>query len=216
MKVFTIYSESHAKLFKKFKSHLGNWADLKARKAPQLCSGDYRSENSVYFYMLKCAYFMEICETEKEFLYLDCDVICTGDPTEDLNQRLGDNDLIIQRDKKLFGLFPMVCGGIFYVKVNDRTKEMFRWMLQNIEFYGDDQRVMNRYLLKRKIKWDFLPETYWSLNFDNGNKVWDGKRNLVIKNRPYKMFHLNWAIGENKFKLLGRVKPWVNFLQGKI
>ena len=202
MKVYTIYSDSHAKLFEIFKSHLGDWADLEAMKAPQFCNGDYHSEGSANFYKLKCAYFIEICETEKEFLYLDCDVICTGDPTEDLKELIGDKDLIAQADKKLFGLLPMMCGGIFYVRVNNRTKKMFRWMLDN--FHCDDQKTMNRYLFKNKVKWDFHPRTYWSLNFDNGNKVWDGGE-LKIKDRDYKMFHLNWAIGENKFKLLRRI-----------
>ncbi|MCP4394575.1 MAG: glycosyltransferase family 77 protein [Alphaproteobacteria bacterium] len=207
MKVYTIYSDSHQELFNLFEFNLGSWAELKARKAPQLCSGDY--PGSVNFWKLNIEYFMELVATNKEpFLYLDCDVIVRGDPTADLQKRLGGRDLVGQLDKRIFGI-PQICTGIMYIRPSHQIYRMFRWMLDNVEKYGNDQKALNRYLLfhnyhlsyERSIRWGVLPETYYSINYDNGNGVWDGEP-LKIKPRDYKMFHLNWTIGtENKLKL---------------
>lgn len=219
MKVYTIYSESHAKLFEIFKSHLGDWADLEARKAPQLCSGDYGSEGSIDFWKLNLEYFIEICGKETEpFLYLDCDVIVLKDPTKDLEERIKGKDLVAQLDKRICG-FPQICTGIMYIRPTWAIKEMLYYIRRPrkkfghhsqspIVYYGNDQKALNRYLLYHpgKVKWDVLPKTYYSINYDNGNKVWNGSE-LKIKDRDYYMYHLNWTIGtENKLRLLNKLE----------
>lgn len=212
MKVYTIYSDSHKPLFELFKAHLGDWADLHAHKAPQLCSGDYGSENSVAFWEYNLEYFIDICVSNTEpFLYLDCDVICLKDPTKDLESRLGTNDLLAQKDK----FYSPICTGIMYIRPTWAIKSMLYYIRSPrknrlgyhsqspIHKYGNDQKAINKYLLYHpsKVKWDVLPETYYSINFDNGNKVWNGGE-LKVKKRDYSMIHLNWTIGiENKLKL---------------
>jgi len=121
------------------------------------------------------------------------------DPTEDLESRLGEKDFIGQLDKYLFKAIPMICTGIMYIRPSDKVKKMFEWMLKNIDKYGNDQKALNHYILSKRIKWGVLPKTYYSINYDNGNKVWDGGE-LKVKKRDYKMVHLNWCIG-NKLKL---------------
>ena len=207
MKVYTIYSESHAKLFEIFKSHLGDWADLEARKAPQLCSGDYGSEGSVDFWKLNIEYFLEICEIETEpFIYADCDVMFVKKP----DLRINGKDLVAQLDKRICG-YPMICTGIMCIRPSDKIKRMFEWMLKHIERFGNDQKAINHYLLYGRIKWATLPKTYYSINYDNGNKVWDGKSELIIKPRDYMAFHLNWTIGtENKLKLWSEIEKRIS------
>lgn len=211
MNIYTIYSESHKELFNIFRDSLMK-IDLQdtamiPRKAPQVCSGDYNSEGSIDFWRINIEYFLELCETNTEpFLYCDCDIIVKKDFTKDLPIRLRGKDIVGQLDKYLFGIRPQICTGIMYINPNDRIKRMFEWMLEHLDKYGNDQKALNRYLLFHKVKWSVLPETYYSINFDNGNKVWDGE-DLIIKKRDYFMIHLNWTIGvENKLKLLNKIE----------
>ena len=120
--------------------------------------------------------------------------------TKDLKKRIEGRDLVAQLDKRICG-YPMICTGIMCIRPSDKTKRMFEWMLKHIERFGNDQKAINHYLLYGRIKWTTLPKTYYSINYDNGNKVWDG-RDLKLKTRPYYAFHLNWTIGiENKLRL---------------
>jgi len=195
--IYTIYSPSHVGLYGEFTKNLNklglNWS---SKKVPQIGTGDY--PGSTEFWKLNIEYFLELCEENSSpFLYLDCDVMVLQDPMEDLQNRLGKKDFIAQLDKWVFG-FPQICTGIMYIRPSDKVKRMFEWMLKNIK--DNDQKAMNTYLLRYpyKIRWGYLPKTYYSINYDNGNKVWSG--NLKIKKRDYKMVHLNWCIG-NKLKL---------------
>ena len=202
MNIYTIYSESHVKLFEKFRdSLLGLGLPVFSRDAPQLCSGDYGSEGSTDFWKLNIEYFLDICILEKNpFLYVDCDVMFIKDPTKDLEKRIKGRDLVAQLDKRICG-YPMICTGIMCIRPSDKTKRMFEWMLKHIERFGNDQKAINHYLLYGRIKWATLPKTYYSINYDNGNKVWDG-RDLKFGVRDYYAFHLNWTIGtENKIRL---------------
>ena len=205
MNIYTIHSYSHSKLFDLFQKQLkktGSWYRLIAKETEQFGDGNY--PGTVDFWRLNIEYFLEICEKEKyPFLYLDCDVMVLRDPTAELEYVLGTRDFVAQFDKYFCKIKPMVCTGIMYINPTDNTKRMFEWMLKRIEHYGYDQKALNYYLLySRKIKWGTLPRTYYSINFDNGNKVWDGKSDLQVKKRDYNMVHLNWTIGtNNKLKL---------------
>ena len=215
MNIYTIYSESHAELFDEFRNNLWEDAVLLTKRAPQLCSGNYGSEGSTDFWKLSIDYFIEICEQETEpFLYADCDVMFMKDPTKDLEKRIEGRDLVAQLDKRICG-FPQICTGIMCIRPTWAVKEMLYYIRDPrknrlgyhsqspIVKYGNDQKAINKYLTYHpfKVRWDVLPKTYYSINYDNGNKVWDG-RGLKLKTRPYYAFHLNWTIGiENKIRL---------------
>jgi len=156
---------------------------------------------------LNVEYFLELCEKGEPFLYLDCDVMVLQDPTQDLVnlQSINNFDLLAQLDKRVLG-FPQICTGIMYIQPTARVFSMFRWALKNLDKYKNDQKAINRFLITQGINWNYLPKTYYSINYDNGNKVWDGGK-LKIKKRDYKMFHLNWTIGiKNKLGLWKRIK----------
>jgi len=207
MNIYTIYSKSHEELFETFQTKLGELGlYTKFHRAPQLCSGDYGSEGSTDFWKLNIEYFLDICDREKNpFLYVDCDVMFIKDPTKDLEKRIKGRDLVAQLDKRICG-YPMICTGIMCIRPSDKTKRMFEWMLKHIERFGNDQKAINHYLLYGRIKWTTLPKTYYSINYDNGNKVWDGGE-LTIKKRDYMAFHLNWTIGiKNKLYLLNQIR----------
>ena len=100
----------------------------------------------------------------------------------------------------------MICAGFIYMKPNEKVKKMFRWILDNLEKYGNDERAINRYLYTHRIKWATLPKTYYSINFDNWNKLWHGEDVKIRVKNPF-MAHINWAIGlKNRLNLLKMIK----------
>jgi len=203
MNIHTIYSESHEGLYEKFKDSLdGRWFSLRARQSSQVCeSGEYGSKDAIQFWKEKTKYILEILDREsRPFLYSDVDVHIVKDFTKDL--KLGQKDIVFQLDKYLWGIRPTICAGFMYMKPNNSVKQMFEWVLKNLEKYGDDQKAINRYLIWRKIKWGVLPKTYYSIGFDNGGKIWNGEE-VKIKNRDYYIIHLNYTTGiKNKLELL--------------
>jgi len=210
MKIFTIYSQSHKVWYEIMRTSL--WAnckgfELNSRLAPQVCkTGEYGSDDIIKFWRLKIEYILELLGREKEpFLYSDCDIYFFRDFKSDLENRLKGKDIVCQFEKKRFG-FKMVCAGFILMRPNDKAKEMFRWILENMKKYGNDQAALNRYLLKRKVSYGILPKTYYSINFDNKNKVWTGQDVKIRVKNPF-MAHIHWAIGtETRLKLLKRIK----------
>ena len=180
---------------------------MNSRLAPQVCkTGKYGFVDTIKFWYLKVEYILELLDRATEpFLYSDCDVYFFRDFKKDLEIRLNGKDILCQFEKKLLGFFPMVCGGFMYMRPNERVKEMFRWIYENLDKYGSDQAALNRYKLKNKVSMGILPKTYYSINYDNGNKVWNGEDvEITIKN-PF-MAHIHWCIGlEMRLDLLDKI-----------
>lgn len=211
MKIFTIYSQSHKVWYEIFRTSLfANCKDfeLSSRLVPQVCkTGEYGSEDVIRFWRLKIEYILELLDTETEpFLYSDCDVYFFRDFKADLENRLKGKDIVCQFEKKILGLMPTVCAGFMYMRPNDRVRGMFHWIYHNMEKYGNDQKALNRYLLKRKVSMGILPKTYYSINYDNNNKVWNGEDVEITIKDPF-IAHIHWAIGlETRLKLLEKIK----------
>jgi len=219
MKIFTIYSQSHKIWYNIFRTSL--WAnckdfELSSRLVPQVCkTGEYGSDDIIKFWYLKIEYILELLDKETEpFLYSDCDVYFFRDFKADLEKRLTGKDIVCQFEKKILGLIPMVCAGFIYMRPNKRVKFMFQWILENMEKYGDDQKALNRYIYKKPffsdvvwpISYGILPKSYYSINFDNKNKVWKGGRVKIRVKNPF-MAHIHWAIGlKTRLKLLKMIK----------
>ena len=209
MNIYTIHSESHEAFYKIFKDSL--FANCKnfmlcSKFAEQVSkTGEYGSDDVIKFYRLKLEYILEVLEKEtKPFLYADVDIFVFRDFIADLEPRLGDNDLIAQYEKR--ELFRTICSGFMYMKPNEKVKKLFRYALRNLDGFREDQKAINHYLRWHPIKWGMLPKTYYQINYDHGNKPWDGEDvNITVKN-PF-LFHYHWTIGnENRFKLLKMVK----------
>ena len=210
MKIFTIYSQSHKVWYEIFRTSLyANCTgfELNSRLTPQICkTGEYGSDDIIKFWYKKIEYIIELLNKETEpFLYSDCDVYFFRDFKTDLEERLIGEDIVCQFEKRFSG-WQMVCCGFMYMRPNDRVNRMFHWIYHHLDKYGDDQKALNRYRLKRKVSMGILPKTYYSINYDNGNIVWAGEDvNITIEN-PF-MAHIHWAIGlETRLELLSRIR----------
>ena len=213
MKIYTIYSESHKGLYSVFSNSLLNTnVQIHAEETPQVCkSGLYGSGDAINFWRLKVKYIFKIlCFETEPFVFSDIDVYFFRDFVSDLEHRLGGNDFIAQFEKHQFGIFPTACGGFLYIRPNGRTRKMFLWMLKHLDRFGDDQKALNAYIYTHPLtKMEFLPKTYYSINYDNGNKIWNGEDVSVTIKNPF-MIHYHWTTGiENKLKLLKMVKRQV-------
>ena len=214
MKIYTIHSESHNYLFDIMKDSLTVCRDyeLISKTTKQVSkTGNYDADDIRNFWYLKVLYILEILHTETEpFLFSDVDMCFFRDFTQDLEVRLMFNDIVMQFEKMTFGLFPTGCAGFMYMKPNKKMKDAFIWVLKNLHKYPSDQQALNAYLYRSWVEVAFLPKTYYSINYDNNDKVWNGEDvNVTIKN-PY-LVHLHWTIGkENRLKLLNLVKKCLN------
>ncbi len=218
MKIFTIYSPSHKIWYEILRTSLlsncNNGYELSAKSVPQICkSGEYGSDDVTKFWYKKIKYIIELLDKETEpFLYSDCDVYFFRDFKDDLEKSLIGKDIVCQFEKKFF-FFSMVCCGFMYMRPNDRVKRMFHWIYHNLEKYGDDQKALNRYKLKRKVSMGILPKTYYSINYDNGNIVWNGEDVKITIKNPF-MVHIHWAIGlKTRLELLSKIRnhyKWIS------
>ena len=212
MKIYTIHSPSHQEYFDLFKSSLEICKDyeLIIKHTPQISeTGYYSSSDFALAVKAKVEYILEILEQETEpFVFSDVDIYVFDDFINDLKERLGSYDFIVQYEKTLFGFLKTVCSGLIYMKPNKEVRKMYEWILKNMERLGDDQNAMNRYKLFHKVNYGILPKKYYSINYDNGNKMWNGE-SVKISVNPV-LFHYHWTIGyENKMKLLEMVKKQV-------
>jgi len=214
MKIITIYSESNKELFLKFcegMTNLDNKYELCSRLTPQVCkTGHYSADDAIKFWYLKVLYILEYLYQEIEpFVYADADVYFFRDFKDDLEKQMKGKDIAIQYEKHILKIFPMVCAGFMYIRPNKRMRNMFGWVLKNMDRFGNDQTALNRYIYTYPVKFAMLPKTYYSINYDNGDKVWDGEPvDITVKN-PF-IAHMHWTIGNlNKLKLLEMVKEQV-------
>jgi hypothetical protein len=206
MNLYTIYSHSHEYLFDIMRGSMVNCnVAMRSKKAPQVCkSGDYGSSDAINFYYLKILYILELLHTETEpFVFSDVDMYFFRDFSQDLRDRLKDNDMLIQYEKNVMGL-PATCNGFMYLRPNKKTKDAFAWVLKNLHWFKGDQQALNAYFYTHLIKVGLLPKTYYSINYDNGNKVWNGEDVGITVKDPF-LVHLHWTIG-NRLGLLDMIK----------
>jgi len=205
MNIYTIHSESHQILFELLQNSLNH--PINSRIIGQISKNtDYGSDEVKKFYFIKILYILEILTKEtKPFLFLDTDIYVFRDFIKDIEKRLSDNDILAQYEKKQFGL-DTICTGIMLIRPNERTKKAFLWVLKNLHRFVSDQSALNFYLKTHRIKCAILPKEYYSINYDNGDKVWNGEAVEVTVRNPF-LIHLHWTLGmDNRLKLLAMVK----------
>lgn len=209
MNIYTIHTPSHSKWFEIMEASLqASCKDYKliSRTTKQVCSPDWGSNDIVNFYYLKALYILEALYTESEpFLYCDVDIYFFRNFIPHLKKQLGKRDAVAQYEKQTFWLFPTICSGFIYMKPNGQMKKLYKKALSKLHKIKSEQKALNRYI-HPFVNVGFLPKTYYQINYDNGNKVWDGEEvDITVKN-PY-LFHYHWTIGDsNRIKLLDYVK----------
>ena len=212
MKIFTIHSPSHEIYFRNMFESLrlvGSKHTLHSKIVRQVCDPNFGSSDVKRFYFLKVIYILELLYQEDEpFIFSDVDCYFFKDFHLDLGRYY---DFFAQYEKQIYGRHT-VCSGFMLLKPNNKTRKMFTWILKNLHRFNGDQEALNAYLFLHPftMKYKMLPKTFYSINFDNGDKVWNGEH-VDVTIEDMIMIHLHWTIGEeNRTKLLEMVKEQVN------
>ena len=77
----------------------------------------------------------------------------------------------------------VLCCGLFYVRSNDATRQLFDAIAADVECSKDDQVSCNRVLMKLNTEWEY-PNDMYSLSYDGiefncSNEIIHGKNNVV-------------------------------------
>ena len=191
-------------MFQESFNKLNSKHTLVSRVVEQISEPDFDAKDVYKFYRLMVLYILEILYTETEpFIFMGVDIYFF----KDFDIDMGDNDMLVTYEKHIFGL-PTICTGVTCLKPNKRTRKMFLWILKYFDIFKADQTGVNAYLYTHpfSIKWKLLPKRFYSINYDNGNKVWDGE-DIKVTVKDINLFHYHWTLGDaNRLKLLEMVK----------
>ncbi len=211
MKIYTIHSPSHQYFYNMFQesfNKLNSKHTLVSRVVEQISEPDFNSKDVYKFYRLMVLYILEILYTETEpFIFMGVDIYFF----KDFDIDMGDNDMLVTYEKHVFGL-PTICTGVTFLKPNKANRKMFLWILKYFDIFKADQTGVNAYLFLNKfktypfrLKWKLLPLEFYSINYNNGNMVWNGE-DIKVTVDPY-LFHYHWTLGNaNRLKLLKMVR----------
>lgn len=192
MKLFTIYSPSHADLMFDFLMPSVKAFDVFGQRVTQLCSsGIYRTPGWKEMISQKTGALVKCCRDEKEpFVYTDADVICHDFTPEDAVEDLGDADLACIDDGG--GVF---CAGFMIVRPCASTLALFERTLDTL--VECEQPAMNAAIAQLEPKAKTLPqERYTNYNL-LGAPDWTDDTLLRLLKLPdtTKVFHANWLVG---------------------
>lgn len=218
MKIYTIYTESHASLLNDYfipslQHCITNQIQLVVDKIPQLCpTGVYGSNGWFETMLIKVNQHIRACEEnmDNKFIYADCDVQFFKPFIDNMIDELEDNDIACQNDVFPYSDRVTYCAGLFICSANDKTLNFFKSVYSTmvaIHKYQDsynDQTALNDNLYQLKHK--LLSEKFYTIA-QTTNYLWDNDYN--INNIPSNILvhHANWTHGiENKKKLFDYVR----------
>ena len=237
MKFCTFFSESHKRLFDESfipSFPFENGLDLIIRKIEQECpTGNLFDVGWVNSMTAKEVFINEVLErySNEIIVFSDVDIMFYGPIKQDLEDLLGDYDILFQKDHH--NNPNGRCAGFFVAKSNEKVKKLFSNVLERIresskerkdkraDFIHSEQNAVNREVEALEgLNWDFLPERYYTHGLyeqgindpENASGFWwQNKTPEEIQNVyvpiELKMHHANWCIGiERKLHLLNFVK----------
>lgn len=139
---------------------------------------------------------------DKPFVFADADVRFYGDASRDMLRCLGAADIAFQCD--WWGR-AVPCLGLFICRPNERTRKLFKDILERLTEDNSDQEVTHEILKgPYDLNWMLLPSRYWTHGAHMGVR-WDGE---TVLNPPQDIMahHANWVVGkEMKMRLLDHV-----------
>lgn len=207
LKIYTFYTESHKELFDKhFLPSLEKTnkdLELIVKKFDQNCStGDYMSSGWAETMTNKVNYILQSINDTwgGVFIHADCDMQFFGSIKEDLLNQLQDFDMAAQNDG------GEMCCGFFICRSNEKTKQLFEDVKNQINENYNDQQATNK-LAKKYITHKYLDHKYYSIYRNTNKKRWE--KNMQINSIPKDILvhHANWTVGiNNKVELMNRVK----------
>lgn len=213
MKIYTMWTDSHEKLYKDFfLKYLPSELELVSIKEEQECpTGEFNSDGWGKSLERKLDIILKaINENQGDyFIYSDCDVQFFGNIKNELILELADNDIACQHDTS--GYF---CAGFFICRANENTKKLFQSIKDNYDMYinsptGDQEGLNNRIgMVKNKL----LSNRFWTVAMELHNR-WTGQDFKIDKS--ILMHHANWVVGiDEKYKLLKIVREKYKVLNG--
>jgi hypothetical protein len=212
IKLYTFYSKSHEVFIPWFKNSIKDVEpdiSIVFKEVEQKCrSGEFASLGWNDFMSEKIKYIIEIINTTKDdyFIFSDIDVQFFQPVTNQTPAILKNCDIALQND------YGSVCTGLFYCRVNEKTKSLFTEALKRIIYFRDDQDCIDYILNQNVIKeltYEFLPDEYFT--YGKYASQYGGTWNVddIDFEIPENMIthHANYTVGiENKINLLQLVR----------
>ena len=222
MKLYTTYSESHAKIFEQWfvpslKSTNPN-IDLRYYVYEQVCpSARFMSNGWKQTMIIKnelIVYSLDKAEEGEIIIQSDADVQFFKDIEKNLDLDLFiDNDIVCQKDGDGSCGEPF-CYGFMLIKNNSKTRAMFNYILEVMKTIEDHPRAITDQQLLNKIYKEFdvsifgYDPSYFSICMSNHCRVWNGEELVNIPDNLI-LHHANWTVGvDNKIKLFDMVKRY--------
>lgn len=207
MKIYTIHSDSHNKLYQDFfLPTLPKDLELNTSLIPQECNtANFKEKGWSQTCYRKTDLFLQACDENPNdiFIFSDVDIqFFSPNIVDILLEELQDYDIACQYDT---GYLPY-CSGFFISRVNNRTIDLFSTI--NKRYIEEDQTSLNIYINKCKAK--FLSNRFYTIA-QSTRTVWTGQDFNIPNN--ILMHHANWVIGiQNKISLLKLVREKYEFL----
>lgn len=213
MKIYTMWTDSHEKLYKDFfLKYLPSELELVSIKEEQECpTGEFNSDGWQKSLKRKIDIFLKAVEENwgGYFIFSDCDIQFFGNIKNELILELADNDIACQHDTS--GYF---CSGFFICRANENTKNMFQAIKDNYGVYAKspvgDQAGLNDkiHMVKNKL----LSNRFWTVGMALHNR-WTNQDFSIDKS--ILMHHANWTVGvDSKYELLKKVREKYKALNG--
>ncbi len=228
MKLYAIYTPSHAILKDEwFLPSIQDDFDIVIKFHEQICpSGIFMSSGWAQTTIKKIELIIRAIEENwgKIFIFSDVDIQFFAPIQNKIEQLMGDNDMLIQRDNPKGTL----CTGFFACRGNEKNLQLWKnayVLMLNNKKIRDDQEALNICLNnprngkdkknKYNVIWDYLPVIF----FGGGSLTgygWSAGKNWPIPENIV-MHHANFTKGvENKIKQLKHVRDTVNARQNSI
>lgn len=206
MRLYTIYSPSHEKLYQDyFLKTIHAEFDLQTYTTIQHCeSGSFYANGWNRMCYDKVIVFKQACLVNYGgmFVFSDVDVQFFGPIKNDLITELGDYDIACQDD-----CGGSYCSGFFICKCNDSTIAMFDEILRG--YHKEDQHMLNLVIRSMGIKAKFLDKNKYFTVGHETMSPWIGQ-DFNIPDRIL-VHHANWTVGtDRKVELLETVRSKYN------
>jgi len=212
MKVYSFFTDSHKIFYKSFTESFPfeEGFDLELRYFQQDCeSGEYMSHGWLKTMRKKVEYILYSLENIKineVFIHSDIDVVFYKKIKLDILNLINKYDILFQKEGKKEK--NSLCMGFFACVKNEMTVGFFREIFNSLYKFKNDQEATNTLIKQSNLRYDVLPDRYYSIGFENG--LWNGCDDIKIP-ETISIHHANWAIGiDKKLQLMNLVREKIN------
>jgi len=218
MKVVTLYSPSHKKMYEEFflpSFPNDDRLELKAVEAPQLAGEKptFNDPNWKSFMAIKAKLLWDELVNMPEgrvYGFLDVDIINVNNFYDYIVEEIKNVDFICQSDSPNPN-FINCCTGIIFFKNNENTRNLLKATNVYLDKFNNEQEALTYFASNHKKFTELQNLTYKLLPFNKAftygaleGKVWNGEdRNFTIPSKEDLLWvHANYCHHEHKEALL--------------